>query len=240
MDLPAVFAQDGSNFQFTSQAKERERQSLLIDARSVDVGVAHLQTHDRIHLAPKVRRLFSAYLAADLMRRADFRKAVGYLSHRFRCDPPTIPSLRDDLAAAIAIAQKAADAASANDIDEMIVDREGLSFIDSMLLADACATLALSYRYVVGFYVTDPALSDLGDAAVGLALLAEREHDSVLSRSEGRGARSERSGNAFASDCRLTSNLSIFESPTTGQKQDLTASLGAISQRLKEQILLMA
>jgi hypothetical protein len=40
MDLPAVFAQDGSNFQFTSPARDGEHQSLVMAARSVGAGVA--------------------------------------------------------------------------------------------------------------------------------------------------------------------------------------------------------
>jgi hypothetical protein len=39
----------------------------------------------------------------------------------------------------------------------------------------------MSYRYVAGFYATDPVLSDLGEAAVRFVLLAEREYDSTLS-----------------------------------------------------------
>ena len=240
MDLPAVFAKDGSRFQNASPARSGEQQAPVIGALSVDAGVAQLQAHDRIHLVAKVRRLFSAYLAANPFRRADFRRAVAYLSYQFEIDPPTTPTLEDDVAAAVAVAQKAADAACANDIGEFILDRESLSFVDSALLADASATLALGYRYVVGFYATDPTLSDLGEAAVGLALSAEREHAAALSMIGLHGVRSLATRDAFASDQKPSSNSSTFERPAAKQNKELVASLGAISQRLKEQILLMA
>lgn len=170
-----MLAQDRSTFRTATPTTNYEQQTLaMIAAGSDGIDLVQLQSLDRILLAPKVRGFFEAYLAADAVRRAEFRKAAAYASHQFGFDPPVTPSLQDDVAAAVAAARKAADIANANAFGQMI-DGGGLGFIDSALLADACATLAMSYRYVVGFYATDPMLSDLGEAAVRLVLLAERE-----------------------------------------------------------------
>ena len=174
MEPPAVLAQDGSTFRTATPTRNCEQQTLAMTAAGSDgMDLVQLQALDRILLAPKVRGFFEAYLAADPVRRAEFREAAAFASHKFGFDPPVTPSLEDDVAAAVAAAQKAADIAYANDFGRMI-DGGGLGFVDSAFLADAYATLALGYRYVVGFYATDPMLSDLGEAAVRLVLLAER------------------------------------------------------------------
>jgi hypothetical protein len=56
---------------------------------------------------------------------------------------------QEDIAAALSIAQDAADIAYAIDTGEMI-DEAGSGSVDFGLPADAYATLALGYRYVVG------------------------------------------------------------------------------------------
>ena len=236
---PAVFAQ--GDFQVASPARDCEQHSLMMAGRSDRTDVAQIQAHDQIHLAPRVRRFFSAYLAADPLRRAHLRKAVAYASRRFEFDAPAVPSLKEDIAAALAIAQKAVKIASATDIDEMIDGAESGSInSDLLLLADAFATLALAYRCVAGLYVADSTLGDLGEASVGLALTAEREQDSVLSTSSDRGEGPARTYDAFASNIEVSSNLSVSGPPVASQNEELTVSLSAISQRLKEQILLIA
>jgi hypothetical protein len=239
METPAVFAHEG--FQVACPTRDCEQHSLMMVGQSDRTEVARAQVHDQIHLAPRVRRFFSAYLAAGPLRRAHLRKAVAYASHRFGFNAPAAASLKEDIAAALAIAQKAADIAYATDIDEMI-DGADSGSIDSdlLLLADAFATLALAYRYVVGLYVTDSTLGDLGEASVGLALLAEREQDSVFSMSGVCGEASARTYNASASDHELSSTLSIFEPPAASQNEELNASIGESFQRRNEQILLMA
>jgi hypothetical protein len=239
MEPPAVFAQE--DFQVASPARDCEQHSLMMVGRSDWTDVAQIQAHDQIHLAPRVRRFFSAYLAVDPSRRADLRKAVAYASRRFEFDAPAAPSLKEDIAAALAIGQKAANIACATDIDEMIDGADSGSIdADLLLLADAFATIALAYRYVVGLYVADSTLGDLGEASVGLALLAEREQDSVLSTSSVREEGSARSYDAFASNIEISSNPSVSEPPAASQNEELTVSLDTISQRLREQILLMA
>jgi hypothetical protein len=234
-----VFAQE--DFQVASPARDCEQHALMMAGRSDWTDVAQIQVHDQIHLAPRVRRFFSAYLAADPSRRAHLRKAVAYASRRFEFDAPAAPSLKEDIAAALAIAHKAANIAYATDIDEMIDGADSGSInSDLLLLADAFATLALAYRFVVGLYVTDSALADLGEASVGLALLAEHEQDSVLSMTSVRGEGSARAYDAFASNIEISSNLSVSEPPVASRNEELTVSLSAISQRLREQILLMA
>jgi hypothetical protein len=240
MEPPAVLAQDGSNFRTATPTRDCEGATLVVTvARSDGAGVVQIEAHDHIQLVPKVRRFFEAYLAADDVKRADFRKAAAYASHQFRFEPPETPSVQDDHAAAVAIAQKAADIAYANDFGQMI-DGGGLGIVDSSLLADAYATIALGYRYVVGFDATDPMLSDLGEAAVRLVLLAEREYDSALSVSSVPAASSAPTSDDFGSNEELLSTLLIFEPPAADQNEKVAGSLAAISRRLKDEILLMA
>jgi hypothetical protein len=52
-------------------------------------------------------------LDADTARRADFRKAVAYASHRSGFDPAATPTLQEDFAVAIAL--QVADTAYANE-----------------------------------------------------------------------------------------------------------------------------
>jgi hypothetical protein len=121
-----------------------------------------------------------------------------------------------------------------------MIDGGDLGFVDSALLADAYAALAMGYRYVVGFYATDPTLSDLGEAAVRLVLLAEREYDSALSVNSVPADNSVPTSDAFWQNQQLSSTLSIFEPPATRQDEEVAGSLDAISRRLKDEILLMA
>jgi hypothetical protein len=240
MEPPAVLSQDGSNFRTAKPTRDCEGPTLVATvARSDGAGVVQIEAHGHIQLVPKVRRFFEAYLAADDVNRADLRKAAAYASHQFRFDPPETPSIQDDLAAAIAIAQKAANIAYANDLGQMI-EGSGLGFVDSALLANAYATLALGYRYIAGFDATDPLLSDLGEAAVRLVLLAEREYDSALSVSSVNAASSAPTSDAFGSNEELPSTLLIFEPPAADQNEKVASSLAAISRRLKGEILLMA
>jgi hypothetical protein len=90
------------------------------------------------------------------------------------------PSVREDRAAALEIAQRAAEISHANVVGET-ADEVDPSSVDASLLADGYATLALGYRYIVGLYPTDSQMSKLGELAVRLVLLAEREYDPVVS-----------------------------------------------------------
>jgi hypothetical protein len=161
------------------------------------------------------------------VRRADFRKAAAYASHQFGFDPPATPSHQDDRAAAVAITHKAADIACANDFGQMI-DGGGLGFVDSALLADAYATLAMSYRYAVGFHATDSTLSDLGEAA--------SEYNYAFSVNTVPAAGSVPTCDAFGEA--LSSTLSIFERP--GQDEEIVYTLDTLSRRLKDEILHVA
>jgi hypothetical protein len=217
MEPPVVLAQNGTNFH--AAAWVSEQQTLVMSVAGPD-GLDLLQEHDHIRLAPRVRRFFEAYLAADVLRRADLRKSVAYASRQFGFDPTEIPSLQDDLGAAVAIAQQTADIACASDLDQM-TDGSELGFVAYAPLADAYATLAMSYRYVVGFYATDSALCDLGEAAARLVLLAEREYD-------------------LEKNSKPSSTFWLFESRAARRNEDVASSLDAISRRLKEEILLTA
>jgi hypothetical protein len=238
MEPPAVLAKDGSTFRTETPTGNCEQQTLAMTAAGCDgIDLVQLQSLDRILLAPKVRQFFEAYLAADAEGRADSRKAAAYASHKFGFDPPATPSLQDDVAAAVAAARKAADIAHANASGQRI-DGGGLGFIDFALLADSCAALAMSYRYVAGFYATDPVLSDLGEAAVRFVLLAEREYDSTLSVN--RIPADSFVPTSVGKNQELLSTLSIFEPSTACPNEGVAGSLDAISRRLKDEILLMA
>jgi hypothetical protein len=238
MEPPAVLAQDCSTFRTATPTRDCEQQTLAMTAAGSDgMDLVQLQALDRILLAPRVRGFFEAYLAADEVRRAEFRKAAAYASHKFGFDPPVTPSLQDDVAAAVAIARKAADIACVNAFGQMI-DGAGLGFVDSALLADACAALAMSYRYVAGIYATDPMLSDLGEAAVRFVLLAEREYDSALSVN--RVPADSFVPTSVGKNQVHSSTLSIFEPSTAWPNEGVAGSLDAISRRLKDEILLMA
>lgn len=120
---------------------------------------------DQIFLVPKVYRFFEAYLDADAVRRADFLKVVACVSHQFKFNPTVTPSVREDRAAALEIAQRAAEMSHANVVGEM-ADEVDPNFVDASLLADGYATLALGHRYIVGLYPTDSQMSKLGELAV--------------------------------------------------------------------------
>jgi hypothetical protein len=239
MEPPAVLAQNGSTFRTATPTGNCKQTLTMTAAGSNGMDLVQLQALDHILLAPKVRRFFETYLAADAVRKADFRKAAAYASHRFGFDPPVTPSLQDEVAAAVAIARKAAEIACANDFSQMI-DGAGLGFVDSALLANAYATLAMSYRYVVGSYATDPTLSDLGEAAVRFVLLAEREHDPALSVSGVPADSVVPTSDGFGQNQELSSTLSIFEPPPGRRDEEIVGSLDAIFRRLKDEILLMA
>ena len=239
MEPPAVLAQDCSTFRTATPTRDCEQQTLAMTAAGSDgMDLVRLQALDRILLAPRVRGFFEAYLAADDVRRAEFRKAAAYASHKFGFDPPVTPSLQCDVAAAVAVARQAADIAYVNAFGQMIDGGGG--FVDSALLADACAALALGYRYIVGFYATDPMLSDLGEAAVRFVLLAERERDSALSVNRVPVDSSVPTSDALGQNQELSSTLSIFESPAACPNEEVAGSLDAISSRLNDEILLMA
>ena len=238
MEPPAVLAQE--TFRTATPTTNCEQQTLAMTVAGSDgMDLIQLQALDRILLAPKVRGFFEAYLAADAVVRTDFRRAAAYASHKFGFDPPVTPSLQDDVAAAVAAARKAADIAHANASGQRI-DGGGLGFIDFALLADACATLAMSYRYVVGFYATDPMLSDLGEAAVRFVLLAEREYNSAFSVTRAPADSSVPTSEALGQNQELSPTLSIFEPPVAGPDEEVAGSLDAISRPLKDEMLLMA
>jgi hypothetical protein len=240
MEPPAVLAKDGSTFRTETPTGNCEQQTLAMTAAGCDgIDLVQLQSLDRILLAPKVRQFFETYLAVDAEGRADSRKAAAYASHKFGFDPPVTPSFQDDVAAAVAAAHKAADMACANDFSQMI-DGGGSGLLDSALLANAYAALAMSYRYVVGFYATDPTLSDLGEAAVRFVLLAEREHDPALSVSGVPADSVVPTSDGFGQNQELSSTLSIFEPPPGRRDEEIVGSLDAISRRLKDEILHVA
>jgi hypothetical protein len=239
MEPPAALALDGSSFRTTGLARDCERPTLLaMLAHADNAGVVQVAAHDQVHLAPKVFRFFNSYLDADSLRRVEFRKAMAYAVHRFGFEPSATPSLQEDIAAAVAIAQEAADVACANDISEM-TDGIDSGVVDAALMADAYATLAFAYRYVVGFYANFP-MSELGNVAVRMLLQAEREHDPALSVTRLPAARYATTCDLFRPNPELASNLSIFVPPAAGQNGEATSSLEAISRRLKDQILLIA
>jgi hypothetical protein len=228
MEPPAALASSFSIFGVAIPGMDCEPSAMMtVHNRLDDAGFAQIELHDQIHMAPRVCRFFNAYLDADAFRRADFREAVAFASHRFGFDPPATPSLEEDIAAALAIAQEAADIAYATGIGE-VIDAAGSGSADSdlLLLADSFAALALGYRYVVGVYATDPTLGDLGEVAVRFVLLAEREHDSALAATTvASPARPATTRNAFRPNQELESSLSIFLPPAAGQKEGARSSL---------------
>jgi hypothetical protein len=211
-----------------------------LDSRFNDAAVPQIVAHDQIYLTPRVRRFLNAYLDADAWRRADFRKATAYASRRFGFASPATPTLQEDIAAALVIAQEAAAIADATDSDET-VDGTGSYSADSdlLLLADAFAALAFVYRYVVGFYTTDSTLGDLGEVAVRFVLLAEREHDAEL-EATGVAFPATPTITAYRANQEFESRLSIFVPATAGQDEVVVRSLEVISQQPKEPALLMA
>lgn len=240
MEPPAVLALDGSKLRTAGPERDCERQTLpAMLFRADNAGVVQIEAHDQVHLAPKVCRFFNRYLDADSLRRVEFRKAVAYAAHRFRFEPPATPSLQDDIAAAIAIAQEAAGIACASDIGKM---NDGIDSgaVDVALMADAYATLAFAYRYVVGFYANLP-MGDLGKVAVRLLLQAEREHDPVLSVTKLPAPKYATTCDVFEpNQDLLASSLSFFVPLAVGRNGEAAISLEVVSRRLKDQILLIA
>ena len=233
MEPPAALVLDFSNLRTATPGMDCEDSALMADAGSDDAAV--IRANDQIHLAPRICRFFNAYRDSDALRRAEFRKAIACVSHRFGFVSPGTPSLQEDIAAALCIAQDAADIAFAIDAGATI-DEVGFGSVDVDLLADAYVTLALAYRYVVGLYVTE--LRDLGEVAVRLVLLAEAEYDSPDAGTEIALVRPAMTRGTFRPNQEIVSAVSISvelaASPNKG------VSLEAISQRLKDQILLMA
>jgi hypothetical protein len=171
MEPPVAYAQDRPTGPAASSACG-ERAALQPIAARVEAAIRTVvYKHD---LAPRVSRLFDAYLDADAVFRCEFRRVLASASLRFSAESATGPFHEDDVAAAITIAQYAADIANAIDADKLI-DEIDPSFLDDALLADAYATLAFVYRFVVGFYLGDPLLGEIGDVAVRFVLLAECE-----------------------------------------------------------------
>jgi hypothetical protein len=243
MEPPAALALGVSSFGTVTPLGNCEPSTLLTTGSQFDdVAVVQISVHDQIHLAPRVCGFFNAYLDADMSRRADFRNAVAYASHRFRFDPPATPSLQEDVAAALAIAQDAADIAYATNTGELIDGAgSGSAGSDLLLLADAFATLALGYRYVVGLYATDPTLQDIGEIAVRFVLLSECEDDAALAVTiMAAPASPESTRNVFRLNQEITSSQSIFVSPARGHNEGAGSSLEAISLGLKDRILLTA
>jgi hypothetical protein len=239
MEPPAVLALEGSGLRTAGLARDCERHTLpAMLAHADNAGVVEIEAHDQVHLAPKVCRFFNTYLDADSLRRVEFRKALAYAAHRFRFEPPAAPSLQEDIAAAVAIAQEAADIACASDIGKKI-DGFDSSAVDVALMADAYATLAFAYRYIVGFYANLP-MGDLGKVAVRLLLQAEREHDPVLSVTKLPAPKYPTTCDVFEPNQELASSLSCFVPPTVGRNEEAAGSLEVVSRRLKEQILLIA
>jgi hypothetical protein len=232
MEPPAAVTLDVSNFRAATPAMGCEAVGLMADARSDEA--AAIRINDQVHLVPRICRFFDAYRDSDALRRAEFRKAVAGVSHSFRFVSSRALSLQDDIAAAHCIAHDAANIAYAIDAGETI-DEVGLGSLGVDLPGDAYATLALAYRYVVGLYATDPTLSGLGEVAVRLVLLAEAEFDSTCAVTEVASVQPV-IRNAFRPSQEVVSTMSIFVPP---EPQNKEASLEAISQRLKDEILLL-
>jgi len=115
----------------------------------------------------------NAYVEADAAWKADFRKGVAEAMQRFIGSPSTTPTIEEDLAAAAAISRRAAYMAMANSLyEEGDETKWGLN---SSLVRDAYASIAVVYRYVIGLYATDLTLSRLAEAALEFVLSAERE-----------------------------------------------------------------
>jgi hypothetical protein len=238
MEPPAALVLDGSTLRTAGLTRDRERQtSLAVFAYADSAGIVQLEAHDHAHLAPKVCRFFKAYLDADCLQRVELRKAVAYASHRFRFEPLATPTRQEDIAAAVAIAQEAADIACANDISEMTGIDLGVVYVP--LMADAYATLAFAYRYLVGFYANLP-MANLGKVVVKLLLQAEREHDPVFWVTKLPAAKHATTCEVFEPNQELAFSLSVFVPPPADQNEEAVSSLEVISRRLKEQILLIA
>jgi hypothetical protein len=238
---PPIALSDCLFFLPVTSVADYELGTLRKGSRSDDAGVSQIVADDQIYLASRLRRFLNAYLDSDKSRRADFRKAISFASHQVEIDSPASPTLEEDIATALVIAQKAADIAEATDIDET-EDGIGLYSADSdlLLLADAFAALAFVYRYVVGIYATDPALGDLGEVAVGFALLAECEDNMALAATPvAFPVIPLMTSSACTANQEFESVLSMFV-PTADQN-DVAASLPeVVSRRPKESILLMA
>jgi hypothetical protein len=216
------------------RASYRSENSPLFTWAAPERAVIDLVRADQLLLAAKVHRFFSAYLDADAFMRKEFRKALAYVSHQFKFDPPVTPSVREDRAAALEIAQRAAEISHARRIDETTDDVDS-SFVDVSLLVDGYATLALGYRYILGLYPTDSTLSKLGELAVRLVLLAECEYDPALWA-----ARDPLIEFSSSPDQELAPAKSSFVPSAARQRSDVTSSLDTVSRRLKDQILLTA
>jgi hypothetical protein len=171
MEPPVAYAQDRPTGAATSAACGKRAALQPISARVEAATRTVVFKHD---LAPRVSRLFDAYLDADAVFRCEFRRVLASISLRFSAESATGPFHKDDIAAAVAISQHAADIANAIDADNLIEEIDP-SFLDDALLADAYATLAFVYLFVVGFYCADPLLGEIGDVAVRFVLLAECE-----------------------------------------------------------------
>jgi hypothetical protein len=226
MEPPAALTLDGASF--------RSVRAPLFTWAAPECAVIDMVRADQTRLVPKVHRFFNAYLDADAFRREEFRKALAYVSHQFKFDPPVTPSVREDRAAALEIALRAAEISHAKEVDETTDDVDS-SFVDVSLLVDGCATLALGYRYILGLYPTDSTLSKLGELAVRLVLLAECEYDPALWAA--RGPLIEFSSSP---DQELAPAKSSFVPSAARQRSDVTSSLDTVSRRLKDQILLTA
>jgi len=242
MERPAAWAQDRLISPTVTLVGDCELSALMKGSGSDDADVPSIEAHDQIYLTPRVRRFLNAYLDADESRRADFRKAIAYASHRFGLYSPASPTLQEDIATALVIAQEAAEIADATDTDET-VDGIGShsTYSDLLLLADSFAALAFVYRYVVGFYATDPTLGDLGEVAVRFVLLAESEHNLALAATTVASPVSPlMTSNASRVNQEFESDLSMFVPATAGQNDVAAISPEALSRRPKEPILLMA
>jgi hypothetical protein len=205
-------------------------------ALSDDTAVLQIAARDQIDLVPRVRRFLNAYLDADASRREDFRKATAYASCRLDFDSSTTPSLTDDIATALIAAQEAADIAFGTD-DESL-DGTGATDSDLLILADAFATIAFAYRYVVGSYATDVTLDELGEVAVAFVLLVEREHDSAI----GVGTITAPTESLMTSDADRANQdfeSSLFFVPATvGQNHKGMSSTQVVSPRAKRPVLM--
>jgi hypothetical protein len=206
--------------------------------RSDGAGVPEIVAHDQICLVPRVRRFLNAYLDVDALRREDFRKAIAFASHRFEFDCRT---RREDIVAALYIAQASADIADATDINEQI-DGTGAYSPDSdlLLLADAFAALAFAFRYVVGLYAADPMLRDLGEIAVRFVLLAESEWESALAGNiVAFPARALMTSNAFGPNEEFKSIPSSMFVPATAVQSLVAVSSAEVISRRSEQLILL-
>jgi hypothetical protein len=146
------------------------------------------------------------------------------------------PSVREDRAAALEIAQRAAEISHANVVGET-ADEVDPSSVDASLLADGYATLALGYRYIVGLYPTDSPMTKTRRTRRQIGVVSRTR---IRSGGFGGGLFEKISDDRCTPGRELAPGLSNFVPAAARHSDDLISSLDTISRRLMDQILLMA